>query len=40
MWGERGGNSGTGEKSMLGRMRGFDDDKESIVGSENGWVGK
>ena len=40
MWGEYGGNGGTGEKSMLGRIRGFDDDKESVVGSENGggWV--
>jgi hypothetical protein len=36
--GERGGNGGTGEKSMLGKMRGFDDDKESVVGSENGWA--
>ena len=27
MWGEHGGNGGTGEKSMLGRLRGFDDDK-------------
>ena len=39
MWGEHQGNGGTGEKSMLGRMRGFDD-KESIVGSENGWAGE
>ena len=36
--GERGGNGGTGEKSMLGKMRAFDDDKESVVGSENGWA--
>ena len=35
---ERGGNGGTGEKSMLGKMRAFDDDKESVVGSENGWA--
>lgn len=28
-----------GEKSMLGKMRAFDDDdKESVVGSENGWA--
>ena len=40
MWGEYGGNGGTGEKSMLGRIRGFDDDKESAVGSENGGGGR
>ena len=40
MWGECRGNGGTGEKSMLGRMRGFNGDKESIVGSENGWTGE
>ena len=39
MWGEHGGNGGTGEKSMLGRIRGFDDD-ESAVGSENGGGGR
>ena len=32
MWGECHGNGGTGEKSMLGRVRGFDYNKESIVG--------
>lgn len=35
MRGEHGGNGGTGEKSMLGKMRGFND-RESVVGSENG----
>ena len=32
VWGECGGNRGTGKKSMLGRVRGFNDNKESIVG--------
>ena len=32
VWGECGGNGGTGKKSMLGRVRGFNDNKESIVG--------
>ena len=32
MWGECSGNGGTGKKSMLGRVRGFNDNKESIVG--------